>query len=616
MHPLSPEEPAPKLAERFVRRTCVAVLSLVALAACSSSQDADVVALNDAFLDAATTHDVPRDLLVSLAYSSTRMDGRGGEAAIDDSYGVMGLPMDAVADGPTLTHAAGLIGQTPDALIADAELNIQGAAAELRWRGDAWEEETGLQLDDVSDWAEVVAWYSGSEDGGAQRSYARQVYRWIEGGLSTQAPSGELVVIESREVDVPMLSMVQVAGGTGDYPGTANFVQAHSSNYTNQSRTASDIDMIVVHTAQGSYSGTYNWFQNSAANATAHYVIRSSDGEVTQMVWEEDKAWHAGHSTTNSRSVGIELEGYIDYPGTWYTEAMYRSLADVIVDVADRQGVPLDRAHIIGHNEVPGCAYSGGGASCHTDPGSGFDWDRLMSYVSSASSSGSTGSGSGSSGGSAGSGSGSGGGSSSGSGSSWGTADLVGFVRADSIYASDAPIAGATVVLSTGQTATTDSRGYYEVSGVADGWVDVTVSASGYTSATSGTDVDAGITNWRSVALISSGSSSSGSASGSGSSSSGGVPGVPGSRTPRGWGAVNGPSVTLDWANNGSSSYEVTIYWYDGSDWNTYYGYNTTDSDKTFWPAVDDTWYAWSVRGKNSTGAGEWSPVEYFWFEN
>ena len=388
--------------------------------------------IDPAFSEAARQSDVPRDLLVAIAYSQSRLDDRGGELAEDGSAGVMGLPESLLQDGPSLSHAAELIGQSPADVALDSRLNILAAAAELRFHGDQWEEETGLELNDVADWAEIVGWYAGGEDAGMQRSYTREVISWIESGLVAETPNGEVIAIEPREIDAPWLNFKPVAGAGGDYSGNANFVKAHSSNYTNQSRGASDIDMIVVHTAQGSYSGTAYWFADSRANASAHYVIRSSDGEVTQMVYEEDKAWHGGHGTTNSRSVGIELEGYIEKPSTYYTDAMYSSLATLIVDISKRQGVTLDRDHIIGHNEVPGCSYTGGGgASCHTDPGSGFDWDKLMSKVNTIS---------------GGSSSGSGGAS---SGSTTGTGTLLGFVRENSIYSGNG-ISGATVTTSTG----------------------------------------------------------------------------------------------------------------------------------------------------------------------
>lgn len=286
--------------------------------------------IDPAFSEAARQSDVPRDLLVAIAYSQSRLDDRGGELAEDGSAGVMGLPESPLQDGPSLSHAAELIGQSPADVALDSRLNILAAAAELRFHGDQWEEETGLELNDVADWAEIVGWYAGGEDAGMQRSYTREVISWIESGLVAETPNGEVIAIEPREIDAPWLNFKPVAGAGGDYSGNANFVKAHSSNYTNQSRGASDIDMIVVHTAQGSYSGTAYWFADSRANASAHYVIRSSDGEVTQMVYEEDKAWHGGHGTTNSRSVGIELEGYIEKPSTYYTDAMYSSLATQI----------------------------------------------------------------------------------------------------------------------------------------------------------------------------------------------------------------------------------------------------------------------------------------------
>ncbi|CAM5259886.1 hypothetical protein SBADM41S_08153 [Streptomyces badius] len=40
---------------------------------------------------------------------------------------------------------------------------------------------------------------------------------------------------------------------------------------------------------------------------SAHYVIRSSDGEVTQTVRDKATAWHA--RSANASSVGIEHEG-------------------------------------------------------------------------------------------------------------------------------------------------------------------------------------------------------------------------------------------------------------------------------------------------------------------
>jgi hypothetical protein len=84
----------------------------------------------------------------------------------------------------------------------------------------------------------------------------------------------------------------------------------------------------------------------------------------------------------NLHSIGIEHEGYLSDPDRWYTDAMYRSSAALTRDICDRYGIPKDRSHIIGHYEVPGCSTGhGGGSGCHTDPGSGWDWDYYISLV-------------------------------------------------------------------------------------------------------------------------------------------------------------------------------------------------------------------------------------------
>ena len=68
-----------------------------------------------------------------------------------------------------------------------------------------------------------------------------------------------------------------------DYPG-ARWVPANSGNYTVANRPSSHpIRYIVIHVTQGSYAGAISWFQNPNSRVSAHYVLRSSDGEITQM---------------------------------------------------------------------------------------------------------------------------------------------------------------------------------------------------------------------------------------------------------------------------------------------------------------------------------------------
>jgi len=581
-------------------RTIFIPLVLVSSACMEAAEDRAHPLRKQVFEDVADAHDVPRDLLVAIAWSQTRFEqeaegfhqheGRRG-------FGVMGLEAGAPEAGPNLARAARRLGVAPDEIRHDSALNVEAAASELRWKADQMEKETGVAIVDMGDWAEIVGWFSGSEDGGAQRSFAKQVFQVLESGLEAPTPDGEWIEIYPSEQDTPFLNAWLTTGG-GDSALVTNFVAAHSSNYTNSSRSSGSIDTIVVHTAQGSYSGTYNWFANSSSNVSAHYVIRSSDGEITQMVWEEDSAWHAGHSDTNSNSVGIELEGYIEQPDTWFTEAMYRSLSALIEDIGDRQRVELDRDAIIGHVEVPGCSSGyGGGRSCHTDPGTGFDWDRLMSDLDMPPES--------EDGGSEPPPTGT-------------TGALVGYVRADSIYNDTGGISNATVSLSTGENTTTESDGWYQFDAVASEWVDISVSASGYDNSYRSKEIQTGATNWGSVAMnTSSGGTTGGGTTGGGTTGGGTTgPSVPTTVSPVGSETVVGPAVTLRWSNTGADGYEVKIYWFDGEDWNYYYDYSTTLAEKTFWPVVDDTSYTWAARAIYGGVATEWTDLAEFYFDN
>jgi hypothetical protein len=168
----------------------------------------------------------------------------------------------------------------------------------------------------------------------------------------------------------------------GEEPNTSWFA-ADPANFTVADRPFDHpIDTIVIHETQGSYAGTVNWFADPRADASAHFVIRSSDGAITQMVHEKDIAWHAGNWDVNTRSIGIEHEGYVG-DCSWNTYAMYSSSAELVAHLAARYGIPVDRAHIIGHSEVPDPNQPGqyGGIDHHTDPGPCWDWNLYMSLI-------------------------------------------------------------------------------------------------------------------------------------------------------------------------------------------------------------------------------------------
>ena len=160
-----------------------------------------------------------------------------------------------------------------------------------------------------------------------------------------------------------------------DYPST-EWQPASSSNYTVANRpTTYAIDRVIIHVTQETYADTLVIFQNPQKKVSAHYVVRSADGHIAQCVREADVAWHAGNWDYNTRSIGIEHEGWVDDP-SYFTDELYQESARLTAAICDRYGIPKDRTHILGHAEVPGAD--------HTDPGPNWDWARYMRLVDSA----------------------------------------------------------------------------------------------------------------------------------------------------------------------------------------------------------------------------------------
>lgn len=176
----------------------------------------------------------------------------------------------------------------------------------------------------------------------------------------------------------------QSSVATTDY---APALWVSSPNFSSRGTTA--ISAVTIHTTQGSYAGSISWFQNTTSQVSAHYVIRSSDGQVTQMVLESNKAWHVG--SENPYTIGIEHEGYVA-DATWYTTAMYTSSAALVRDICAS-----------GYGILPTTCYNGPASSggnvlatsikikghqhfpnqTHVDPGINWNWALYYNLINS-----------------------------------------------------------------------------------------------------------------------------------------------------------------------------------------------------------------------------------------
>jgi N-acetylmuramoyl-L-alanine amidase len=118
-------------------------------------------------------------------------------------------------------------------------------------------------------------------------------------------------------------------------------------------------DAIVIHIMEGTLAGTDEWFNDPESKVSAHYGI-GRNGQVHQYVREGDTAYHAGRvfgSTwsqlrvgvnPNLYTVGIEHEGQ---EGSDWPDDLYQASAELVAAVGGRWGIPLDRAHVIGHRK-------------------------------------------------------------------------------------------------------------------------------------------------------------------------------------------------------------------------------------------------------------------------
>ncbi|MGP8297427.1 N-acetylmuramoyl-L-alanine amidase [Streptomyces inhibens] len=203
--------------------------------------------------------------------------------------------------------------------------------------------------------------------------HRRPARRRLLTGAAALAASAALVPLTSATADAT--ARRRTPDGSG-YP-PVHWNPANPANFTTANRpTQYPIEMVVVHVTQETYEDTLRLFGDPAHKAAAHYVVRSSDGRLAQCVKERNVAWHAGNWDYNTRSIGIEHEGWIDDP-TWFTDALYEQSARLTAAICDRYRIPKDREHIIGHVEVPG--------TDHTDPGEYWDWARYLQLVTEAS---------------------------------------------------------------------------------------------------------------------------------------------------------------------------------------------------------------------------------------
>lgn len=256
----------------------------------------------------------------------------------------------------------------------------------------------------------------------ARASYAYDVFYHLRHGFQTSVLTFKPIEIELekafegnmlRKLQAPNLEikvgstinssakMMGTGGDNGvfytnsvDYP-LALFDEAATTHIF--SRSGAAISAISIHTMQGSYSGTISWFNNpnqilsngTLVNVAAHYLVRSSDGQITQMVYENNMCYHT--ASNNTYTIGIEHEGYIS-SSSWYTSNMYAASAALVKDICTDRGISPTTCY-----NGPSC--TGSSSACalsssikikghqhftgqtHSDPGIYWNWYTYYNLI-------------------------------------------------------------------------------------------------------------------------------------------------------------------------------------------------------------------------------------------
>jgi len=415
------------------------LVSLLPAGTPAGAGERDPGSLQEAFARAADRYQVPESVLLGVSYLQSRWDGHRGAPSVSGGYGPMHLTdvrtalaraphhshgaedprgdtsrtarevhgsvsgaVPGAVPGPdelparlrTLERAAELTGLDEEELRTDPAANIQGGAALLA----AEQRELGLPpSDDPAQWYGAVARYPGSSDAEAARVFADEVFAVIRGGERRTTDSGQVVVLEAdpdlrpdspgsrgssgRDERVECPASVSCEWIPAPYQEYAN--PDGSPNYGNHDKAnrpeSQRIDYIVVHDTEATWDTTLKLVQNPKY-VSWHYSLRSSDGHIAQHVPLKDVGWHAGNWYVNAKSIGLEHEGFLTAPDAWYTEAMYRTSARLVRYLAHRYDVPLDRQHILGHDNVPGVT-AANIPGMHTDPGPYWDWQHYFTLL-------------------------------------------------------------------------------------------------------------------------------------------------------------------------------------------------------------------------------------------
>jgi N-acetylmuramoyl-L-alanine amidase len=338
-----------------------------------------------AFARVAESNHVPRDLMVAIAQVEGGLAMPATRDVDPDAQVPVAGPLELRrGKTDTLAWGATLMGKSELDLRRDTDLGLEAGGRVLSALGNR----TTANESDLASWQQALEELSGFSDQEHRTKYAHDVFALLARGGTFEGRDGESITITPHDLP-PTLTLtidtsVHIESGA-EYPG-AEWFPTSCTNKCDTTRAGNPIDYVVIHDTEGGWTASVATLQNDSGKSVQYIV--NTDGHVGQFVPESYTAWHAGNYWYNQRSVGIEHVGY--YTQT-YPEAQYDSSSKLVAYLTKKYGVTKDRAHIIGHDQVPNgnvmaqsspaCSDSPancekgsnyGGSNNHRDPG---DWE-------------------------------------------------------------------------------------------------------------------------------------------------------------------------------------------------------------------------------------------------
>ena len=314
-----------------------------------------VATLDKYFREAAGKWQVPVSILKAAA--QVQSNWAQVSESVYGSWGVMGLIENKFIRQISL--AASLLHVEPQAVREEAKTNIRAAAALLAYY------QKGKAAAEPEDWFEAVQSLTGLRDAAMRRELTLRIFDVMKKGSKTATLWGEIISIDPVAVALPKTytepdeketSLPAQRTAAVDYPNAVpNFT---SCNFNNRP-TGSVVKYYFVHyVATGTYQGAISWFKDCSSSVSAHYVIRNGDGEVSQVVAENDRAWSQGVTSYNDLGIGVEHEVLATNLSMWESEPMLVAAANLCINVCNRRAIPKIRRGtngdpgIYGHSDV------------------------------------------------------------------------------------------------------------------------------------------------------------------------------------------------------------------------------------------------------------------------